>query len=921
VTAASDQYSLGVVAYEMLDGAVPFGGSALEVQWAHAKEPPPPLMRADCPPALAAAVMRMLEKDPSKRWPALRHISAFSPRLTPAEDEATRARMIELAEPGGSATGAFGTTPISPLPRTRDPRRATPPTPQLALTALAPAHPELEVGASLVLEAAMTDGDGQVVSAAAVHWRSSDPSVATVGDDGTVRGVSPGSVTLAATAGEAVSMVTITVVPARIVAVEVTRPTEQVEVGDRAQLTAVATDRRGGVHPVPLDWSSSNVTIGGVSDSGLFTARAPGSVEVSAATEGARAAVAITVVPAAVASLSLSDAPPRAVAGESFTLQATPRDARGAPLAGRRVAWASSDPSIAIVTATGEVIARAPGPATITSTCEGASATKTLTVLPLPVAAVAVSAMPAHVVAGDTFRLEATARDARGRVLEREIGWRSSDERVATVRPDGTVTAHAAGTARITATAGGVERSVPLTVAPPRPAPAPPPRIAPEPPPAVLPPPVTATAIHTPLPAAEEVPPHRTSAPPAAPPAGPPAAPPPARRWAAWAGGGVAAAALLIWAVTQATSERGRPADSLDVVTVPTDTSIPAPPRDSLRAVPRPAPADSVAPPPPRPPTAPPVVGAVVLNPSAASINVGDSVRLRVVRGGGTPAGSASRIEWRSLSPAIAPVTQRGVVRGAAPGTARVVAADGTRSDTATITVTVARAAVASVVVSPPTGRIAVGETTRLGAAVADARGRRLTDRAVAWQSTNDDVASVDAASGLVTARAPGTATVEARSEGVTGSAQITVPAPTPAPAPPPPVVAKTPPAGPPAPTAEETRAAIQRVVDAYAGALNARDLGAVRRVYPSLSDDERQRWETFFRNTQDIDITLRANPPDVSGSAAAARVVGVYGYKNPYNNRACRQPVEFDMTFARDAGNWLIRGIKQLASRRGEGC
>jgi hypothetical protein len=310
-----------------------------------------------------------------------------------------------------------------------------------------------------------------------------------------------------------------------------------------------------------------------------------------------------------------------------------------------------------------------------------------------------------------------------------------------------------------------------------------------------------------------------------------------------------------------------------------------------------------------------------VLNPSAASINVGDSVRLRVVRGGGAPAGSAGRVEWRSLSPEVATVSGRGVVRGAAPGTARVVAADGDRRDTATITVAVAQAAVASVAVSPPDSRIAVGETVRLGAAAADARGRPLADRAVSWRSTNAGVAVVDGATGLVTARAPGTATIEAESEGVTGRTQVTVTAPTPAPAPPPVVAKAPPPAGPAAPTAEETRAAIQRVVDEYAAALTARNLNDVRRVYPTLSDEERERWETFFGSTEDITVTLRANAPEISGSSAAARVVGVYAYKNRYNNRACRQPVEFDMTFARDAGAWQIRGIKQLASRRGEGC
>ena len=86
---ASDQYSVGLIAYELLMGFPPFTGLPLEVRWAHLHEPPAwvGFARRDCPTPLAAVVMRMLAKQPNERWPALRNamsLIASAPRMDAA---------------------------------------------------------------------------------------------------------------------------------------------------------------------------------------------------------------------------------------------------------------------------------------------------------------------------------------------------------------------------------------------------------------------------------------------------------------------------------------------------------------------------------------------------------------------------------------------------------------------------------------------------------------------------------------------------------------------------------------------------------------------------------------------------------------------------------------------------------------------
>ncbi len=66
----ADRYSLGIVAYQMLTGRVPFPGNSPGTLKAHEHDPvpPPQTLRSDLPEAAATALLKMLAKAPADRY-------------------------------------------------------------------------------------------------------------------------------------------------------------------------------------------------------------------------------------------------------------------------------------------------------------------------------------------------------------------------------------------------------------------------------------------------------------------------------------------------------------------------------------------------------------------------------------------------------------------------------------------------------------------------------------------------------------------------------------------------------------------------------------------------------------------------------------------------------------------------------------
>jgi serine/threonine-protein kinase len=118
VGARSDVYALAVVAYRMLSGQVPFGGTTPHaVLYKHVHEAPPPLssLRPGLPPALEGVLNRGLAKDPAARYASA---GAFALALSRAAGASVPASAAGAAVAGASASGVStipGATAAAPL--------------------------------------------------------------------------------------------------------------------------------------------------------------------------------------------------------------------------------------------------------------------------------------------------------------------------------------------------------------------------------------------------------------------------------------------------------------------------------------------------------------------------------------------------------------------------------------------------------------------------------------------------------------------------------------------------------------------------------------------------------------------------------------------------------------------------------------
>jgi serine/threonine protein kinase len=251
-TAASDQYALGVVTYEMLTGRPPFVGTIFELIAAHSTDSPKPIraLVMGIDPNLEATVMRMLAKNPADRWASLgevaQRLGGTSRRQGPPPELDATISAFARGEPTLPVSPDAITVSIPPASReaatvvpTTPARTPTPPqTPGLTVM---PHEPTIEAGTSLQL--LVSEVSGATIAGTTIAFRSEDPTIATVDGSGVVSGISAGYAKITVTAGAALGRVGVTVNARRtvVVAAETVEPAPRTSVARRVAIAGVLT--------------------------------------------------------------------------------------------------------------------------------------------------------------------------------------------------------------------------------------------------------------------------------------------------------------------------------------------------------------------------------------------------------------------------------------------------------------------------------------------------------------------------------------------------------------------------------------------------------------------------------------------------------------------------------------------------------
>jgi uncharacterized protein YjdB len=321
------------------------------------------------------------------------------------------------------------------------------------------------IGETVTISAQVLGANGKPATGLSFLWKSTNPAVAAVDQQGRVTAKAEGTAQIVARVVNLADTATITV---KRVASSVSLSETSLlftELGVASTVQAAVVD--GGGQSLPSSdvvWSSGDTTVATVSQTGTITAVGQGSTSVKA-TAGAVQALVTVRVATGPSSITVTPSPVTLNAvGDTVRLVATVLDAAGGTLDSVTVTFTDGDTLIATVDSTGLVTSIADGTTALTVIGDTVRTTVLVTVNQVP-AAVVVSPDGATLTPGGTIDFTLTATDSNGVAIPNPAAnWSSTDVTVASVTGTGSVTGLAAGSSLIIGTSGSAADTAVVTV-------------------------------------------------------------------------------------------------------------------------------------------------------------------------------------------------------------------------------------------------------------------------------------------------------------------------------------------------------------------------------------------------------------------------------------------------------------------------
>lgn len=295
-----------------------------------------------------------------------------------------------------------------------------------------------------------------------VTWKSTDTSKATVDSNGKVTFLKPGTVTIIATSVDnpsVTAMCNLNIdVPVSSISLDTTSKT--MYVGETIRLTYALTPSDATNNAVT--WTSTNPSVATVDGSGKVTAKSVGStVIILKAVDGGDSVYCTITVKSVAKGVKFDVSKLDLKQGEYYTLKTTftPNDSTDTKLE-----WESSDTKVATVDKNGKVVAKSAGTAIIMAKTEAGGVAYCKVTVTVPVTGLVLNFTEKTIYIGQKFDLEVSISPSSA--TNKEVTWKSSNEKIVTVNNKGEIKGIKGGTAIITVITadGGVKETCVVTV-------------------------------------------------------------------------------------------------------------------------------------------------------------------------------------------------------------------------------------------------------------------------------------------------------------------------------------------------------------------------------------------------------------------------------------------------------------------------